>query len=385
MTGAEVEGACEGLFASVAEAFHANFIQHQEIGASFCVVHRGRAVVDLWGGFANGDRSRPWTRDTLVNVWSTTKAITALCVARLAGQGRLEMDRPVADYWPEFGANGKDAITVAELFSHQAGLCGPSAPVTEAQFLDLGYVEPLFAAEAPSWPPGTRSGYHAFSLGPLAEGLFRRVTGKSVGRFFRDEIGDPLGVDVHLGLPESEDHRVSDLVHDGRVRPAPAAGTNPQQRRLQNMPIRAGLGDSRAWRALGTPSAGAQANARGLATLFSALATDRTLGGVELVSEAALAEATRVRISNEDLILGMTVSWGTGFWLNHEPKVYGPNPEAFGHHGWGGSFAFADPAAELGVAYAMNYMREPIDGPDPRVIALIASVYAALAAGPPAL
>lgn len=374
-----IHGSCEEQFRPVAKAFLENFLEEQEIGASFCVYFEGRKVIDLWGGHANAHRSKPWGQDTLVNVWSTTKGMMALCVARLAAQGLLDMDRPVAFYWPEFGANGKEAVTVAQLFSHQAGLCGPNRPLTQAEMLDTDAVANLMAAQAPHWPVGARSGYHALSIGPLGDGLFKRVVGKTVGEYFRDELAVPLGIDFHIGLPESEDTRVAELVHDGNPQSGGPDAFNEFQHLAQgNMPVTADMGNTRAWRAQGTPSAAGQANARSIATIYSALATDRTIAGIELVAASALNRATSLQIENEDLVLRCPMTWGIGFALNAGLKVYGRNANAFGHHGWGGSFGFADPTARLGVGYAMNFMREMTDRPDPRMTSLVNSVYASL-------
>jgi CubicO group peptidase (beta-lactamase class C family) len=372
-------GEADPGFEAVAEAFANNFRHEGEIGASFCVFKGGQKVVDLWGGHADGARTRPWERDTLVNVWSTTKGVMALCVARLNDQGLLANDRRVADYWPQFAANGKDDITVAQLFSHQAGLCGPSRQLTEAELLDTEFMAALLAAEAPHWPVGSRSGYHALTIGPLGDGLFRKVTGKTVGQYFRDEIGAPLGVDFHMGLPLEAEHRVAEIIHDGNPQSGGEDTFNEFQRLAQvHVPVRAGVANLRAWRAQGTPSAAGTGNARSVASLYSALATDRRLGGVELVSREALEAATTVQIENEDLVLRFPMSWGVGFALNKAMGVYGSNPATFGHHGWGGSFGFADPGEGLAVAYAMNYMREPQGGPDPRFTALVEAVYASI-------
>lgn len=374
-----LSGEATPAFDAVAEAFANNFQAEGEIGASFCVFKDGRKVVDLWGGHADGARTRPWERDTLVNVWSTTKGIMALCVARLNDQGLLDNNRPVADYWPEFAANGKGAVTVAQLFSHQAGLCGPARQLTEAELLDTDFLSALLAAEAPHWPVGSRSGYHALTIGPLGDGLFRKVTGKTVGQYFRDEIAGPGGVDFHMGLPPENEDRVAEIVHDGNPESGGEDSFNEFQRLAQaNVPVHSGIANLRAWRAQGTPSAAGTGNARSVATLYSALATDRRLGGAELVSRQALEAATTVQIENEDLVLRFPMSWGVGFALNKAMGVYGPNPAAFGHHGWGGSFGFADPGKGLGVAYAMNFMREPQGGLDPRFAALVAAVYASV-------
>jgi len=241
-----IGGDVDPAFAAVADAFADNFRNEGEIGASICVFQAGRKVVDLWGGHADAARTRAWGPDTIVNVWSTTKGMMALCVARLVDQGLLANDRPVADYWPEFAANGKGAVTVAQLFSHQAGLCGPGRPLTEAELLDTDFVADLLAAMAPHWPVGTRSGYHALTIGPLGDGLFKRVVGKTVGQYFRDEIAGPLAVDFHIGLPIEEEGRVAEIVHDGNPESGGPESFNAYQRLAQqNVPVRSGIANLR--------------------------------------------------------------------------------------------------------------------------------------------
>ncbi len=376
---ANISGYCAPGFEALAAAFANNFKEHDEVGASLCVYQHGEKIVDLWGGYANAARSRPWEKDTLVNVWSTTKGMMALCVARLVDQGRLDMQRPVADYWPEFAANGKEHVTVAQLFSHQAGLCGPDNPITKEQVLDTDLLGAMLAAQKPQWPIGEHSGYHAFSIGPLADTLFKRVIGKTVGAYFRDEFAVPFDVDFHMGLPESEDGRVAEMVHDDNPPGGdPEAFDEYQKIAIQHASLSPYLPNERAWRVQGTPSAGGSGNARSIARVYSALATNRCLGDVEIVSEKALEAATEIQIDNVDLVLGLPMSWGIGFALNKSMGLYGPNPKSFGHHGWGGSFAFADPERGLGVAYAMNYMREPLDAIDPRIAALTQAVYSSV-------
>jgi CubicO group peptidase (beta-lactamase class C family) len=375
-SGLMIAGECAPGYAPLAEAFAANFRLHGEIGASLCVYSRGKKVVDLWGGFADAARTRPWQGDTLVNVWSTTKGILALCVARLADQELLSLDSPVVRYWPEFGAAGKETITVAQLFSHQAGLCGPARQLTEAELLDSAGLADLLAAQPPLWPPGTRSGYHALTIGPLADALFLRVTGRTVGTYFHDEIAGPLGLDFHMGLPEAADGRVAEIVHDGNPLSGLAEFNIYQHAAQILVPVRPGLANLPAWRRQGTPSAAGQGNARAIACIYGALAHDLHIGDTELVSRAALERAVRGEIMNEDLVLRMPMAWGIGFALNRAMGVYGPSPRAFGHHGWGGSFAFADPDTGTAIAYAMNFMREPAGGLDPRFAGLVGALYA---------
>jgi CubicO group peptidase (beta-lactamase class C family) len=377
MSETPIHGHHARAFAPLADAFARNFRDEGDIGASLCIVRSGETVVDLWGGHADAARTQDWGEDTLVNVWSTTKGVLALCIARLVDQGALAYERPVADYWPAFAVRGKEAVTVAQLFSHQAGLCGPSRQLAENELYGPDALADLLVSEAPHWPIGSSCGYHALSIGYLAHGLVRRVTGKSVGQYFKHEIGEPLGVDFLMGVGPEDESRVAEISHDGKPQSGGEATFNEFQRLAQvHMPIRAGIANDPRWRALGISSAGGAGNARGLARLYGALAGDRRLGGVELVSAATLQAATTCQIEDEDLVLRFPMSWGIGFALNKAMGVYGPNRRAFGHHGWGGSFAFADPDAGLGVAYAMNYMREPDGAPDPRISALVSSLYA---------
>ncbi|MEQ1781960.1 MAG: serine hydrolase domain-containing protein [Hyphomonadaceae bacterium] len=376
MSAIEIAGDCDPSFSRVTDVFRANFEEHGDIGASLCIYRDGQKIIDLWGGHADKAKTRPWTKDTLVNLWSTTKGIMSLCVARLNDQGLIANDQPVARYWPECAAGGKQHITVGQLFSHQAGLCGTAKPVSEEQLLDTRVMAALLAAETPHWPPGSRSGYHALSIGPLADGLFLSVTGKTVGQYFRDEIARPLGIDFHMGVGPEEDARIAQIVHDGNPMSGGPDNFNEYQRLAQiNIPVKAELANVRAWRAQGTPSAGGQGNGRSIAQIYGALAYDRRIAGVEIVSEKALAAATSVQIENEDLVLRFPMSWGVGFALNRSMQMYGPNATAFGHHGWGGSFGFADPKAGIGVGYAMNFMREPQGGVDPRFAGLLGAIY----------
>ena len=379
MTTPNITGDCAPGFKVLKTAFETNFKEHGEIGASLCIYQHGEKVVDLWGGHADTARTRPWEKDTLVNVWSTTKGMMALCVARLADQGKLEMGRAVADYWPEFAANGKENVTVAQLFSHQAGLCGTDTSITKDQVLNKDLLGEMLAAQKPQWPVGESSGYHAFSIGPLADTLFKKVIGQTVGEYFRDEIALPHNIDFHIGLPESEDDRVAEMAHDDNIPGGDPALFNPYQKiAIEHASLSPYLPNERAWRAQGTPSAAGCGNARSVAKIYSALATDRRLDDVEIVSEKALDAATEIQIDSADLVLLFPMSWGIGFAINKSMGAYGPSPKSFGHHGWGGSFGFADPDKGLGVAYAMNYMREPVDAPDPRFEAIIRGIYASV-------
>ena len=367
----QIGGTCTDRFAAVRDAFAANFTQHDELGASFAVTLGGEVVVDLHGGWADPARTRAWTADTVVNVWSTTKGVHAACYAMAADRGLFSYDQPVADFWPEFASNGKAAITIGQLLSHQAGLCGFTTPASEPELLQDGAAARL-AAQAPLWEPGSASGYHALSIGILGTELFRRIEGRSIKQFVAEEIAGPLGVDFTVGLPAGQDHRCAELVPPPASPVDPAAFTPPQIAALGNPPLRAGFAMTPEWRAADLPSAGGHGTARALATIYAALIKPQ--GG--LVSPAALAKATAQQIRNVDLVLGIECDWAAGF-LRNSSGVFGPVAATFGHTGWGGSFAVADPENGLTFAYTMNRMDANLRD-DARAKALIAAVYGAV-------
>jgi CubicO group peptidase (beta-lactamase class C family) len=372
---APIQGRVEPGFERVREAFEANFAEDLEVGASFAVVRDGALVVDLWGGFADEARQRPWQRDTLVNVWSTTKGLASLCVAMLVDRGRLSYDRPVAEWWPEFAAEGKGDLTVAEVLSHQGGLSGCVDPLRPRDFADHDAMAARLAAQAPLFATG-RSGYHAVTHGVLTGELVRRASGRSLGRFFAEAVAGPLGADAWIGLPESEDHRCASMTGPPRGTPTPLPPHPAARAALANPPLDARLPNERWWRAAEIPSVNAQTHARALAAIYGMLARGGEQGGRRYLSPSTLAEATKVRVHGTDLVLGIPMRWAAGF-LRNDGAVYGPNRHSFGHSGWGGSFGCADPDAAVGIGYAMNRMGANLRG-DPRSLRLIEAVYASL-------
>lgn len=366
-----ISGTTAPQFTGVADAFADNFAVNDELGAAFCATLNGEVVVDLHGGWADQARTRPWNSDTLVNVWSTTKGVQAACYAMAADRGLFAYDQPVADFWPEFTANGKAAVTVAQLLSHQAGLCGFTSPAGEPDLVAEGAAARL-AAQAPMWTPGSASGYHALSIGILGTELFRRIEGRSVKQFVSEEIAGPHGLDFTVGLPTGHEQRCAELVPPAASPVDPATFTPAQIAALGNPPLRAGFAMTPEWRAADLPSAGGHGNARAIASIYAKLIAAQ--GG--LVSPAALAKATARQIRNVDLVLGIECDWAAGFLLNSS-GVFGPNEAAFGHSGWGGSFAFADPDTGLTLAYTMNRMDANLRD-DARAKSLIGAVYAAL-------
>ncbi len=374
----EIMGSCAPRFAKVKDAFAKNFAVDGDVGASFAATQGGELVVDLWGGFADAARTRPWQRDTLANVWSTTKAMAALCGHVLVDRGLLDLDAPVARYWPEFAANGKARIPVRWLLSHQSGLAGWSAPMAPGDVLDWEKSTRLLAEQAPLWEPGTRSGYHALTFGHLIGEVLRRIDGRTLGAFFREEVAQPLGAEFWIGLPVSEEPRVAQMIPSLPAEPLIPAGGDPTplQRALGNPPLGAITANTRAWRAAEVPAANGQANARGAARAMAALACGGSLDGVRVMSERTLAQAITEQCYGKDLVLG-PMRWGLGFMLVSKDLPLSPNPRTFGHGGAGGSFALADCDARVSLAYVMNQMKQGTVG-DKRLARCLRAFYAAL-------
>jgi len=371
-----IQGFVAPGFEAARAAFAENFARagdYQEVGAAFAAFHKGRCVVDLWGGFRDRARTAPWLRDTLINVWSSTKGVTATAIAMLVDRGLLAYEDPVAKHWPEFAANGKEKITVAQIMSHRAGLNGFAEPTTIEDMFDWNACAAKLARQKPAWPPGTASSYHAMTYGWLAGELVRRIGGKAVGAFVRDEIAKPLGAEIHIGLPESEEPRVAEMIGPKAAGAMPPLAElamlcliNPQQN--PEAP------NARAWRAAEIPAANGQATAMGLARVYAALAGDGSLDGVRMLSPKTIARMTTPMTNNgdRDMMLGFVDAWGMGMALNR-PGIYGPDPRAFGHSGWGGSFGCADPDAQVSIGYICNQMGPDLVG-DPRTSGLCAAV-----------
>lgn len=374
-----VEGFVGDRFAAVRDAFEGNLASGADLGASFCATKDGEVIVDLWGGFADEAKTRPWERDTIVNVYSTTKTMTFISALLLADRGQLDFDAPVAKYWPQFAANGKSAIKVSHLMAHSAGLSGWREPITKEDLYDWEKCVSLLAAQAPLWEPGTASGYHAITQGYLIGEVVRRISGKSMGTFFHDEIAGPLGADFWIGLPASEDGRVADLV------PPPPAGdiSNLSQNDLQKTTLNNPGVDvlatrTRAWRGAEIPAAGGTGNARSVARVHAILANGGTVDGKRYMSEAGCRRALEKQISGTDLILGMPVTFGMGFGLAGE-TIPAPNPNTVFWGGYGGSVIIIDFDARATYAYAMNKMGGGTVG-DNRSFGMIGTMWQALAA-----
>jgi CubicO group peptidase (beta-lactamase class C family) len=375
----------------VADAFAANLTDRGDLGARVCVIHDGKVVVDQWGGWADRARTQPWAEDTLTNMWSSTKGVVALAAQMLVDRGQLDVDAPVATYWPEFAAGGKEQLPVRYLLSHRAGLCGFREQVTIDDLGDWDRLTGLLAAMEPWWEPGTMSGYHALTYGWLVGEVIRRVDGRSVGRFVAEEIAGPLGVDLHIGLSEADQARCAEMAMDplppdadysamfAQLAPAViAALTNPPMA----APFAADVANQAAWRAAEIPAANGHGSGRALATVYAALANGGELGGVRLLSPEGVERLREGQGRGVDLLLGagmggVPMEFALGVILSGPEHQYGPNPRAFGHDGYGGSFGLADPEAGVAIGWVMNQMGATLAG-DPRKMAIIEATYSSL-------
>jgi CubicO group peptidase (beta-lactamase class C family) len=384
----EIHGGADDGFGAVADAFRSNFDERGELGAAFALYVDGRLVVDLWGGIADASTGRAWDHDTLQLVFSTTKGMAAICVAKLVAEGRLDYDAPVASYWPEFAANGKDTITLGQLLSHQGGIPYVDAALTLDDVLAVQPVVEALAAQAPYWEPGTAHGYHALTYGWLVSEVVRRVDGRSVARYLADELARPLGLETWIGLPEEHEPRVSRLESAPRPDdPAIAAmleqflgPTTPAYRALTMSGALDGFGEgeqpfnSRAVHATEMPAANGITTARSLAKLYAATVSE--VDGVRVLDPAIVETARAERVYAPDRVLMIPTRFGAGFMLDSmiNPML---SDSSFGHPGAGGSLGYADPDARVGYGYVMNQMGGGITG-DPRTVALNDAIRASL-------
>ena len=379
----EVGGHVDARFASVKDAFRENFLLHHELGGAVCVVVDGVVVCDLWGGHRDLAGLRRWERDTLVDVFSVGKALLATAVARLVGQGALDLDAPVAAVWPEFAQHGKDDVTLRQLLSHTAGLPAIRERLPAGAMLSPSVMRSALAAEAPWWAPGTAHGYHVNTFGFLVGAVIERVAGRSVGRYLREEVCDPIGADVHVGLAARDLPRVAEFRW---ALPSPPEATPEGLGELELMRYNtywnpsglsgAGVVNTEAWRTAEHPSTNAHATARGVARLYEALVQGGRFRGYELVERDALREATAEAAVGEDLVLERPSRFGLGFQLTMPERPIGVSPRGFGHFGAGGSLGFCDPDGDLAFAYVTSDM-----GPrwqNPRNRALTEAVFSSL-------
>jgi CubicO group peptidase (beta-lactamase class C family) len=366
-----IHGFAADRFHAVREAFEENFTSGLDVGASCSATLEGETIFDLWGGFADEEKTRLWEKDTLVDVYSTTKTMAALCALLLADRGLLDFDAPVARYWPEFAANGKERVKVSHLLSHSSGLSGWREPLTTGDLYDWEKMTSLLAAQAPFWEPGTASGYHVVTFGFLVGEVVRRIAGKSLGTFFREEIAAPLGADFHIGLAASEDYRVSESIPWPIPQNAPRpVFTEVQQLTFMNMPFQAGKTTSmREWRAAEIPAVNGYGNARSIAAIHSILANGGVAQGKRFLSEATCRKVLEPQTEGPDLIMAHLppARFGLGFALRSPLLGWELPDHNILHWGGGGcSWLFIDMDARTSFAYASNKLdRKPLSDPRP--------------------
>jgi CubicO group peptidase (beta-lactamase class C family) len=381
----EIHGECGERFSAVRKAFMKNFETSGDIGASFAAAINGEFVIDMWAGHADAKQTRPWDRNTIVNVWSTTKVMTALCAHMLVDRGQLDLNAPVAKYWPEFAQAGKDHMPVRYLLSHTSGLSGFEEPIPVEALYDWDRIINMLARQAPWWEPGTRSGYHAITFGYLVGEVVKRITKKSIGTFFKEEVAAPLKADFYIGLPVEHDSRVAELIPPPILKPGDAGYIDPQTvieqfpivAKMANPALTAEYTRTRAWRAAEIPAANGHGNARSVVRITSVLACGGEMGGVRLLGMPTIERAIEEQCYSTDLVLEVPIRWGLGFGLNSKEFPISPNPRTFFWGGWGGSFVAVDLDAKLSFAYVMNKMRTGLTGDD-RSARLIRALYASL-------
>ena len=375
-----VEGECDPRFERVRSLLERNVESKSEIGASLCVWHKGRKVIDLWGGLADKKKKTPWSHDSVGVIFSSTKGLAALCAMILADRGQLDYDAPVSQYWPGFGAEGKGEITVRTLLNHRSGLVGISQPVSLDDFETPDGLRPKLEAQAPLWKPDTHQGYHGVTFGMYAGELIRQISGRTVGEILAEEVAGPLGVDAFIGTPEHVEPRVARLYKtdlktaltkvipravtgltlEGKIyRAALKRGSHTHSAFAQ--PAELGIKgiqnfDTPRVRRMELPWANGVANARSLATIYAALIGADGRGGERLVKRSTWGEVTRRQSwQKKDAVLLKPLGWSQGF-LKEETRLFSPNPESFGHPGAGGALGWADPVADLSIGYVMNRM-----------------------------
>jgi CubicO group peptidase (beta-lactamase class C family) len=414
-----VNGICDPAFNQVKEEFRTNFTERGETGAALCVVVGGRTVIDLWGGWVGRpEDGRLWEPELLVDIFSASKGLLAICVARLCGAGLLDLEAPVSRYWPEFGAAGKSGITVAQLLSHQAGLPSVHRRLPPDAMFHQEVMSAALAEQEPWWEPGTAHGYHPNTFGFLVGELVRRTTGRSVGTMLRQEVAGPLGADVHIGLPDGLHARVADFLWPGQAPPEVEPHKLTQQELVAAVRLGGGLGEEEGddpkrkgdtapvnldraqvmeynvyfnpsrlsgagglvntpqWRRAEIPSANGHATARGLARIYEALARWGELDGSRIAEKEIVKEMIKEQAYGEDVVLHRPSRYGVAFQLTQPERPLGPSPDAFGHFGAGGTLGFCDPDAGVAFGYVIGSM-----GPrwqNPRYRALIDALYASL-------
>ena len=378
----KVEGTCDPAFTAVREALERNFAEHGEIGSAVCVYHQGRKVVDLWGGHQDAARTIPWREDTLCILYSIAKSMCALCVHILADRGLVDLEAPVADYWPEFAQNGKEGVLVRHIISHHCGVCFNDA-ADPGDIFDYDKMIRVLEMQELAWPPGTKGAYNTVNIGYLAGEVVRRVSGRPIREFLRENVCEPLGADYKIGVDEADLDRVADISPNpaGFSMGGQAGPDSPLGRAWQAMPkpMDTAVQNTARFRTAGIPSFGGFGTARAMARIYAALANGGEFDGVRLLSAEAIARATTDQWEDEaDGTTGQPMRMAMGFWKNTAGRTpFGPNSEAFGHSGSGGARALADPDRNLALAYVTNLQSEGL-GTGVRTEAIVEAAFANL-------
>lgn len=382
---AEIHGTCAHRFSALSDLLSSSIDAGADIGASVAVTIDGESVVDIWGGWADEQKTRPWQADTITNVWSTTKTMTSLSALLLVDRGELDPFAPVARYWPEFAANGKAGIEVRHLMSHTSGVSGWEQPITVEDLYDSEAAAARLAAQTPWWEPGTASGYHALNQGHLVGELIRRITGQSLGKFFAAELAEPLGADFHIGLDPAEFHRVSNVIPPpplpvdfGSIDPA-----SPAFKTFTGPAPDATVAWTEGWRRAEIGAANGHGNARSVARVQSVLACGGEVRGRRFLSPETCELALREQSNGIDLVLGVPLRFGIGYGLASPTVPYIPSGRSCFWGGWGGSLILIDLDHRMTIAYVMNRMEAGLVG-DFRGEAMVNAVYAEVGARSPA-
>ncbi|MGK0223181.1 MAG: CubicO group peptidase (beta-lactamase class C family) [Limisphaerales bacterium] len=375
----EIQGYCDERFGKVRDAFAENFSERADIGACFAATLEGEFVVDLWGGHQDAERQRPWQEDTIINVYSSTKTMTFICALMLADRGQLDLDAPVANYWPEFSANGKENVLVKHILSHSAGLPGFSRVLTADELYDWDLCCADLAAQASWWEAGTQSGYHAITQGYLVGEVVRRVTGQTIGQYFKAEVADKVSADFHIGVDPKDFGRVADLVPAAET--APILEMDPESipgRVFAGLDISPGTTGSAGWRQAEIPAANGHGNARSIVRAQTAMANGGSAFGIKLLSGVGCAKALELQTEGPDLVLGLVVKYALGYGLPTADIPISPNANTLFWGGAGGSTVVVDTEARACFSYVMNQMDNFIIG-GPRGQALASAMYDSLA------
>ncbi|MDH3680854.1 MAG: beta-lactamase family protein [Acidimicrobiia bacterium] len=376
---ADIQGSADPRFDQLHDVLSASIDRGDDVGASVSVTIEGETVVDLWGGWTDEAKTKLWQADTITNVWSTTKTMTSLSALVVADRGDLDLDAPVATYWPEFAANGKEAITVKQLMGHTSGVSGWAQPVEVEDLYDWEKSTSMLAAQEPWWEPGSASGYHALNQGHLVGEVIRRITGKKLGEFFADEIAGPLDIDFHIGLDPAHDDRVANVIPPPPL-PFDLESMDPDSPAVKTMTGPAPSAETAwtaEWRRADIGAANGHGNARSVARAQALIANGGEVDGVRLLSPATIARIFDVQADGIDVVLGEQLKFGIGYGLKSATSAYLPDGNLCFWGGWGGSSIVVDTDRRVTFAYMMNRMAEGVLG-DPRSVNLFEATYKAL-------